>query len=521
MNKENITMYNLINKMNEISSDKTCFVFKEDNTRYTYKEFINKVEECAKGLISMGVTKGDHIGLWMDSIKEWYILFFAANMIGAKVVPINSSFKEVEMNNIIRDFDIDFLFMTEGYKKDHIATIEPIVKNKDIKMITIGFNNPKYISYTDMIKDGYTICNNTLTNYTNNTYSNDICIVLPTSGTTGFPKGVELSNVQIIKNGFDIGERYGLTSGDNMMIQVPMFHCFGITLSMTAALTHSTCMTVIPHFNPEQALKTIEEEHITCFNGVPTMYQKMMASPKFSETDISSVTKGIMAGSNCLPQVIDEVEDKFNMTIISVYGLSEASPGCTMSSIDDSPYVRRYTVGKVLPDIECIVVDPITGHEVKPGEIGEIMVRGYNVMRGYYNNTNATKSAIEEDGYLHTGDLGSVDEYGNFYITGRKKDVIIVGGENVYPKEVEMIISNIPGVYQVSVFGVPDDYYGNAVVACIQAEDFLDEEYIRSNMKGKCSSSKIPKYIQMNSEFITNGAGKILIHEMRNRFLNA
>ena len=405
--KNEYTIYKIIKKINKKLPNRKIFSFPEENISYTYKEFNEEVIKCAKGLINIGVQKGDHVGIWMDNISKWYIIFFACSMIGAKSVPINTSFNKFELNNIINNFDVKYLFSSNGYNDKYVPIIDNITsENKKInKVIAIGFNNDKCINYDDMIKNGNQIDDIKLNNYAKNTCGKDICIILPTSGTTGFPKGVELTNKQLIKNGFDIGERYDLNKDDNLLIEVPMFHCFGITLSMLSALTHISKMTVISHFNPEKVLKIIEDEKITCINGVPTMYNRIINSPNFNNTDISHLTKGIMAGSNCLPDFIEEVSKIMNMKIISVYGLSEASPGCTMSSVFDKYEKRKTTVGKKLPNMRCKIVDSNTNKKVKPGEVGEFVVKGYNVMKGYYNNKIETNKMIDSKGWLHTGDL--------------------------------------------------------------------------------------------------------------------
>ena len=519
--KNEYTIYKIMERISKKIPNKEMFSFPEEKINYTYEEFNNEVKKCAKGLISMGVKKGDNIGIWMDNISRWYIIFYASNMIGAKAVPINTSFNKLELNNIINNFDIKYLFSSNGYKDKYIPIIDNIInENSNIKkVITIGFDNDKAIRYDDMIKNGNTISDVALDSFKKNTYGKDICIILPTSGTTGFPKGVELTNKQLIKNGNDIGERYDLGRNDNMLIQVPMFHCFGITLSMLSSLTHLSKMTVLSHFNSDVALKTIEDEKITCINGVPTMYRQIINNSNLSKTDISSLTKGIMAGSNCLPDFIEEVTKILNMKIISVYGLSEASPGCTMSSVYDKYEKRKNTVGKKLPSMKCKIVDSKTNKEVKKGEIGEFVVKGYNVMKGYYNNSDETNKVIDSKGWLHTGDLARKNKDGYYEITGRIKDMIIRGGENIYPKEIEMVISKVNGVVNATVFGVDDDVYGQEVVAYVKPEGKLTEDEIRKYMSENCARYKIPKYIEITDYMPTNKAGKILVHKMKEHFI--
>ena len=517
---KDMTISNIIEESSNRIPNREVFIFKEINKRYTYKEFNEKVNKVCNGLIKKGIKKRSHVGLWMDNIEQWYILFFAVNKIGGIVVPINTSFKSEEMDIILNNFDIDYLFMSEGYNKEYPNYINKIINNfvlpsnkyKRLKeIITIGFKCNNCSNYED-------IENNEIKKIENNTNGSDICIILPTSGTTGMPKGVELTNNQLIKNGYDIGERYELSSNDNMLINVPMFHCFGITLSMLAALTHFSKMNVLSHFNSSKVLKIIEDEQITCINGVPTMYKAIMNDPNFINTNISSLKKGIMAGSNCLPDQMREVSTKMGMKVISVYGLSEATPGCTMSSISDSEYIRENTVGSALPDIECKIIDPKTNIECEIGQIGEFVVRGYNVMNGYYNNITETNKVIDKNGFLHTGDLAKKIDNDNYVITGRIKDTIIRGGENIYPKEVMSILNKCPGVIDSCVFGVKDVIYGEEIEACVISDGSVTEEEIRKFMKLNCASYKIPKYIKFVDDFIKNAAGKVLVYKMKEAY---
>ena len=527
-NDKDITIYKMMEKMSNRISEKEIFVFPETGKRYTYKEFDKKVNEACKGLIVQGITKGSHVGLWMDNIEEWFILFFALNKIGAITIPINPKYNIDEMNYILNKFDIDMLVMSIGYKKVHKDIINNIIPNMIVpnnnyprlnKIITIGFENNNAITYSNMIESGKNIKNNIINELYNNTFSEDDSIILPTSGTTGYSKGVQLNNYQLIRNGFDIGERYGLNGNDKMLIQVPMVHCFGITLSMLAALTHGSCMNVVSSFNAELALKIIEQEKITCINGVPSMYNEILNNNSFYQYDISSLKKGIMAGSNCYPEFMKKASTMMNMKIISVYGLSEASPGCTMSSIYDNDFIRFNTVGNVLPGIECKIIDPETKMEVDIGEEGEFIVRGYNVMKEYYNDYEETKKVIDENGFLHTGDIAKKLSDQTFVIIGRYKDVIIRGGENIYPSEVMRILNKCPGVIDSCVFGVKDSKLGQEIKACIIAEnECVTVDNIIKYMRQNCAKYKIPKYFEFVPEFIKNNNGKVLKYKMEQKY---
>ena len=346
----------------------------------------------------------------------------------------------------------------------------------------------------------------------------DVCNMQYTSGTTGFPKGVMLTHYNIVNNGKCIGDRMDLSTADRMMIQVPMFHCFGMVLAMTASMTHASTILPLPYFSPKPALACINSERITAFHGVPTMFIAMLEHKDFPKTDFSYMRTGIMAGSPCPIAVMQDVVDKMHMSEITiVYGQTEASPGCTMSCADDPLDVRVGTVGRALPEIECKIVDPETGEELPVGVTGEFVARGYNIMKGYYKMPKATAAAIDKDGWLHTGDLACKTPEGNYRITGRLKDMIIRGGENIYPKEIEEFIYTHPKVKDVQVIGVPDEQYGEEIMACIVLKDgeTMTEKEMKDYILANMAKHKVPKYIDFVKEFPMNAAGKILKYKMR------
>lgn len=346
----------------------------------------------------------------------------------------------------------------------------------------------------------------------------DVCNMQYTSGTTGFPKGVMLTHYNVVNNGKYIGDRMDLSTADRMMIQVPMFHCFGMVLSMTASMTHGTTMCPLPYFSPASALACVSAERITCFNGVPTMFIAMMGHPDFATTDFSYIRTGIMAGSNCPSDLMRQAAEVMNMRqIVSVYGQTEASPGCTMSSFTDPLEVRTDTVGSAFANVSCKIIDPDTGADCQDGETGEFVARGYNIMKGYYKMPGATEAAIDAEGWLHTGDLACRDRDGNYRITGRLKDMIIRGGENIYPKEIEEFIFTHPKVQDVQVIGVPDKRYGEEIMACIILKEGqqMTAEEMRGYIADHMARHKVPRYIDFVAEFPMNVAGKILKYKMR------
>ena len=348
----------------------------------------------------------------------------------------------------------------------------------------------------------------------------DVCNMQYTSGTTGFPKGVMLTHYNVVNNGKCIGDRMGLSTADRMMIQVPMFHCFGMTLSMTSSMTHGATMCPMPYFSAKSSLACINQERITCFNGVPTMFIAMFNHPDYRKTDFSYMRTGIMAGAGCPPELMRRAaqKDEMNMYgIVSVYGQTECAPGNTMSAWTDSLDVRTNTVGYAFPYVECKVINPETGKEAGIGENGEFCARGYNTMKGYYKMPDATGDTVDAEGWLHSGDLACKDENGCYRITGRLKDMIIRGGENIYPKEIEEFIYTHPAVQDVQVIGVPDKKYGEEVMACIILKEAgsLTEKEMSDYIMASMARHKVPRYIRFVNSFPMNAAGKILKYKMR------
>jgi fatty-acyl-CoA synthase len=345
----------------------------------------------------------------------------------------------------------------------------------------------------------------------------DVCNMQYTSGTTGFPKGVMLTHYNVINNGKNIGDRMNLSTADRFLIHVPMFHCFGMVLSMIASVTHGTTMVPIPAFSPKLALDAINKEKTTAVNGVPTMFIAMLEHPDFEKTDFSTMRTGIMAGSPCPVKLMQDVLEKMNMSEITiVFGQTESSPGCTQSTSDDSVEVKVNTVGRPLPGVECKIVDPVTGVDLPDNVDGDFVARGYNIMKGYYKMPAATANVIDSENWLHTGDLACRRPDGNFRITGRIRDMIIRGGENIYPKEIEDFLYTYEKVRDVQVIGVPDKQYGEEIMACIILKEGITatEEEIKNYVRTRMAKQKTPKYVSFVNEFPMNAAGKILKYKM-------
>ncbi|MBR6052519.1 MAG: AMP-binding protein [Clostridia bacterium] len=529
------TFPQVLDKMVEEFPDQYAFRYTTLDYTRTYTEFRRDVDEFARALIALGVRAGHHVAVWATNVPQWYIAFWATTKIGAVLVTMNTAYKIHEAEYLLKQSDTHTLVMVEGFRDSDYSGIMaelcpelssvkqgrqlharrlPFLRN----VITVGFRQKGCLTWEEALGYADKVPPEELRRMAAKVSPDDVCNMQYTSGTTGFPKGVMLTHRNIVNNGKCIGDRMDLSTADRMMIQVPMFHCFGMVLAMTASMTHGATLLPLPYFSPKPALACIHNEHITAFHGVPTMFIAMLGHPDFPKTDFSYMRTGIMAGSPCPISVMQDVVEKMHMTEITiVYGQTEASPGCTMSSTDDPIEVRVGTVGRPMPEIECKIVDPETGEECPDEVTDEFVARGYNIMKGYYKMPKATASAIDADGWLHTGDLAARTKEGNFRITGRLKDMIIRGGENIYPKEIEEFIYTHPKVQDVQVIGVPDEQYGEEIMACVilkPGESMTVEEmkeYVNSHM----ARHKVPRYVDFVDSFPMNVAGKILKYKMR------
>ena len=504
-----------------------------DYTR-TYPEFRSDVDTFARALIAMGVRKGDHVAIWATNVPAWYITFWATTKIGAVLVTVNTAYKIHEAEYLLRQSDTHTLVMIDGYKDSdyvgimmelcpELATCEPgkleskkfpFLKN----IITTDSRQPGCYTWDEAIKLAEQVPYSEVEARRRTNDKNDVCNMQYTSGTTGFPKGVMLTHYNVVNNGKAIGDCMDLSTADRMMIQVPMFHCFGMVLAMTASVTHGTTMSPITAFSPRKGLACINKEKITAFHGVPTMFIAMLGHPDFEKTDFSHMRTGIMAGSPCPIKTMQDVIEKMHMDEICItYGQTEASPATTMSKTTDSIEDRVNTVGGPIFGVECKIVDPETNEDLPDEVDGEFVARGYNIMKGYYKMPEATAAAIDENGWLHTGDLARRTKKGYYKITGRIKDMIIRGGENIYPKEIEDFLYTHPKVKDVQVIGVPDKQYGEEIMACIILNDgeTSSEEEIKQYVLDHMAKHKVPRYVDFVTEFPMNAAGKILKYKMR------
>ena len=529
-----LTFPQLLDRVVEEFPDQTAFRYTTLDYTRTYAEFKDDVDAFARALIALGVKRADKVAIWATNVPAWFITFWASVKIGAVLVTVNTAYKIHEAEYLLRQSDTHTLVMTDGYRdSDYLSIINelcpelifhtpgeplhakrlPFLRN----VITVESRQPGMLYWDDSLKYAVNTPIEIVLGRMAALNRHDVCNMQYTSGTTGFPKGVMLTHYNIVNNGKNIGDRMDLSTADRFLIHVPMFHCFGMVLSMTASVTHGSTMVPMPYFSAKLSLSAVNAARITCVNGVPTMFIAMLEHEDFEQTDFSHMRTGIMAGSPCPVKVMQDVLDRMNMSEITiVFGQTESSPGCTQSSAGDPEEVRVNTVGKPLPGIECKIVDTATGADLPDETDGEFVARGYNIMKGYYKMPAATAAAIDKNGWLHTGDLARRRPDGNFQITGRMRDMIIRGGENIYPKEIEDFIYTHDKVRDVQVIGVPDAHSGEAVMACIvlkegaasTAEEM--QEYVRSHM----ARHKTPKYVRFVDGFPMNAAGKILKYKM-------
>ncbi|MBO4410696.1 MAG: AMP-binding protein [Lachnospiraceae bacterium] len=532
-----LTFPKVLDRMVEEFPDQYCFKYTTLDYTRTYAEFRDDVNDFARALVSLGVRPGSKVAIWATNVPEWFITFWATTKIGAVLVTVNTAYKIHEAEYLFRQSDTHTLVMIEScldsnYRKivnelcPEIASAVPgeplhckalpFLRN----VITVGFKMPGCLTFEEAMRRREMTSLREIERLAAKVRPDDVCNMQYTSGTTGFPKGVMLTHYNVVNNGKCIGDRMGLSTADRMMIQVPMFHCFGMVLSMTSSLTHGATVCPMPYFSAKSSLACINQEKITCFNGVPTMFIAMFNHEDYRKTDFSHMRTGIMAGAGCPPELMKRAADpnEMHMTgIVSVYGQTESSPGSTMSAWTDPLDLRTETVGYAFPHVQCKIINPETGAELPNNENGEFCSKGYNTMKGYYKMPNATRDTVDQDGWLHSGDLACKDDRGCYRITGRLKDMIIRGGENIYPKEIEEFIYTHPKVEDVQVIGVPDKRYGEEAMACIilKEGETVTEAEMRSFITASLARHKVPRYIEFVDSFPMNAAGKILKYKMR------
>ena len=518
----------------EKTPDKEYIVYADRGLRFTWKQFDERVNDLAKGMLAIGIEKGTHVGLWATNVPDWLTFLYACARIGAVCVTVNTNYKQNELEYLCENSDMHTLCIIDGtWDCDYVdMTYKMLPELKTCqrgKLHSERFPKMKNVIYIGQEKHrgmyntaeilllGSSISDDKLIQAKKQVNCHDVVNMQYTSGTTGFPKGVMLTHHNISNDGFFTGEHMKFTSEDKLCVCVPLFHCFGVVLATMNCLTHGCTQVMVEKFDPLVVLASVHQERCTALYGVPTMFIAELNHPMFNMFDLTCLRTGIMAGSLCPVELMRQVSDKMHMTITSVYGLTETSPGMTQTTIDDTFEQRCTTVGRDYPFVEVQVIDPETGEICPPGVQGEMCCRGFNVMKGYYNNPQATAEVIDKNGFLHSGDLGVKDENGYYRITGRIKDMIIRGGENIYPREIEEFLYHLEGVSDVQVAAVPSKKYGEEVGAFIILKEgaSLESEDVRDFCKGKIARYKIPKYVFFVDSFPLTGSGKIQKYKLK------
>ncbi len=527
--KFDISLNQLLRQKTQEDPEHEFMVYSDRDLRFTYAQFDKRVDDLACGLYSIGVRKGDHLGIWATNVPDWLTYMFACARLGAVAVTVNTSYKLHELEYLMKQSDLSVLCLTDGVKdSNYVNMIKELVPELDTYergclksakfpcLKNVVFMGPEKFrglySTPELLLLGQHVDINIIHEIESKVTPDDVVNMQYTSGTTGFPKGVMLTSRNIMNNGWSIGECMRYTKDERVCLPVPLFHCFGIVLGVMAVLSHGATHVLLESFDPLIALASIQKEKCTAIYGVPTMYIAELNHPMFSMFDLSSLRTGIMAGAGVPVELMKTVMDKMYMKeITSVYGLTETSPGMTQSRWNDDVRVRSETVGHELPDIEVKVLNPETNEECAIGEQGEMCCRGYNIMKGYYKMPEATAEIIDSNGFLHSGDLGVKDPDGNYRITGRIKDMIIRGGENIYPREIEEFLIQMPEIRDVQVAAVKDKKYGEITGAFIilhEGQTLTDQDVIEF-CRGKISKYKWPQLIMFMDEFPMTGSGKI------------
>lgn len=512
-----------------------AYVYPEHGIRKTYQEFDEETDRLAKAFMGIGIEKGEHIAIWSDNKRHWLLSQFATGKMGGVLVTVNTSYQASELEYLLRQSDATTLILGEEFKGsnyiDILNTVCPELQDApkgDVKseklphfkrVILMGENNyPGIYTWSEFEAFATGVSDAELEERFSSMDPDDVINIQYTSGTTGFPKGVMLTHANVVNNGKLVGDTMSLTEKDRLCIPVPFFHCFGCVLGTMAAVTHASTMVIAEQFEPKKVLQMVQDEKCTALHGVPTMFIAELNHPDFASFDTSTLRTGIMAGSPCPIEVMKKVISDMGASEITIaYGQTESSPVITQTRADDDIEKRVSTVGKPHAEVEVKIIDPATNERVLAGVPGELCTRGYHIMKGYYKNEEATRGAIDAEGWLHTGDIAVEDEDGYIAVTGRIKDMVIRGGENIYPREIEEFLYQHPSVQDVQVVGVPDPKYGEELMAWIilKEGEKLDAEGLRTYCKGKISHHKIPRYIEFTKEYPMTASGKIQKFKLR------
>ncbi len=517
--------------------DNDALIVLHQGIRWTYKELQEQVNRCARAFLAIGVQRGDRVGIWSPNRYEWTLTQFATAKIGAILVNINPAYRTHELEYALNQSEASYLVTADSFKASDYRSMlyelapelkmcaEGQLKSQKLPLLKGVINldekkHPGMWRWEDFVALSNEVPQETLDQIQSELQFDDPINIQYTSGTTGFPKGATLSHHNILNNGYFVTESMRFTEKDRLVIPVPLYHCFGMVMGNLGCVTHGSTM-IYPGegFDPGTVLQAVHQERATALYGVPTMFIAELGHPDFDKMDLSSLRTGIMAGSLCPTEVMKQVINKMNMKEVQIaYGMTETSPVSTQTGADDPLEKRVTTVGRTQPHLESKIVDPATGRLLPRGEIGELCTRGYSVMLKYWNNEKGTQEAIDEAGWMHTGDLASMDEEGYIKIEGRIKDMVIRGGENIYPKEVEEFLYTHPAIAEVQVTGIPDKKYGEELIAWIKLQpgaDEMSDESLREFCKGKITHFKIPRYFKFVEEFPMTVTGKIQKFKMR------
>ena len=532
---DGLTVGRLLSLVAERRPESDALVYPDRDLRLSYSEFDAEAGRCARALMSLGIGPGDHVAVWGQNVPEWVTLQFATGKAGAVLVTINPAYKSHELKYVLEQSDTTALFLTEGVKDaDFLEILQNAVPDltgngglptDDLpflqNVVLMGSEPPEdlpVMSFEEFMERSDEVSEAELREREASLDAGDVINMQYTSGTTGFPKGVQLTHANIIKNAFNIGECMKLGPEDRVCIPVPFFHCFGCVLGTLNTVTHEAAMVPVEIFDPLSVLRAVHEERCTAVLGVPTMFIAELDHPDFQDYDTSSLRTGIMAGSPCPMEVMKKVVNVMGADEITIaYGQTESSPVITQTRTDDPLELRVSTVGRALPDVEVRIVSVETGEDCAAGEQGELWTRGYHVMRGYYKMDEKTAEVLDEDGWLHTGDLAEMDRDGYVKITGRAKDMIIRGGENVYPREIEEFLYTHPEISDVQVHGVPDERYGEKVAAAVIKREGseLTAETVRDYCRENIASFKVPEYVDFVDGYPMTASGKIQKYMLR------
>jgi fatty-acyl-CoA synthase len=508
-----------------------ALVYSDAGLRWTFERLNDEARFVARGLMATGITRGDRVALWATNVPEWIILQFALAKIGAVLVTVNTSLKAAEVDYLLRQNQTSTLITIGGFRGvDYVEELRRIgaVAPESIRrerfpalqqVIFIGDPAPSEVTpYSRVRAAADQTPEAALDDAERAVGVDDVINMQYTSGTTGFPKGVMLTSRNIVNNAYWLAEGLGFTPDDRLCLCVPLFHCFGCVIGVLGAYTHAACICAIESFDPRKVLETVDRERCTALYGVPTMFLAELEDPEFDRFDLTSLRTGVMAGALCPEPLMRKVIDRMHLPELTIaYGLTETSPGLTQTPRDATLDERTQTVGKVMPEIEVRIVDPTSGEDVTPGERGELWARGYVVMKGYYNLPEQTAAAITPDGWLRTGDQASIDAAGNVRITGRIKDLIIRGGENIAPKEVEDVLRQHPAIADVSVYAVSSEFFGEEVAAAIRPQPgaSIDAPDIMRFCDERLARFKVPRFIRVVDGFPLTASGKIQKFRLR------